>query len=169
MIEFYWAYATFVDLMDLTQELFCGLATAVNGTHLVEYQGSVIDLRDGWVRMPFHESLEKIGGVSPDVYLDYGKCKDLALKLGEAVHPKEKLGKLQAKLFDNLATDISPLSRKNDANPDITDRFELFICGQEMANAFSELNDPYDQKDRFEEQVREKAAGDDEAHAMDED
>jgi lysyl-tRNA synthetase class 2 len=183
MIEFYWAYATFVDLMDLTQELLCGLAQTVNGTHLVEYQGHVIDLRDGWVRMPFHESLEKIGGVSPDIYLDYAKCKDLAQKLGEAVHPKEKLGKLQAKLFDNLVepkliqphfiyhypTDISPLSRKNDQNPDITDRFELFICGQEMANAFSELNDPYDQKDRFEEQVREKAAGDDEAHAMDED
>ncbi len=183
MIEFYWAYATFVDLMDLTQELLCGLAKAVNGTHLVEYQGNTIDLQDGWVRMPFHESLEKIGGVSPDVYTDYAKCKDLAQKLGEAVHPKEKLGKLQAKLFDNLVepkliqphfiyhypTDISPLSRKNDQNPEITDRFELFICGQEMANAFSELNDPYDQKDRFEEQVREKAAGDDEAHAMDED
>ena len=183
MIEFYWAYATFVDLMDLTQELLCALAQAVNGSHLVDYQGHVIDLQDGWVRMPFHESLEKIGGVSPEVYLDYAKCKDLAQKLGEAVHPKEKLGKLQAKLFDNLVepkliqphfiyhypTDISPLSRKNDQNPDITDRFELFICGQEMANAFSELNDPYDQKDRFEEQVREKAAGDDEAHAMDED
>ena len=183
MIEFYWAYATFVDLMDLTQELLGGVAKAVNGTHLVEYQGQTIDLQDGWVRMPFHESLEKIGGVSPEIYSNYDKCKELAQKLGETVHPKEKLGKLQAKLFDNLVepkliqphfiyhypTDISPLSRKNDLNPDITDRFELFICGQEMANAFSELNDPYDQKDRFEEQVREKAAGDDEAHAMDED
>lgn len=183
MIEFYWAYATFVDLMDLTQEMLCGLAKAVNGSHLVEYQGQVIDLQDGWARMPFHESLEKIGGVSPEVYRDHAKCRDLAQKLGETVHPKEKLGKLQAKLFDNLVepkliqphfiyhypTDISPLSRKNDADPDITDRFELFICGQEMANAFSELNDPVDQKDRFEEQVREKTAGDDEAHAMDED
>ena len=183
MIEFYWAYATFVDLMDLTEELFCALAKAVNGTHLVEYQGNTIDLQDGWVRLPFHESLEKIGGVSADIYRDYEKCKDLAQKLGETVHKGEKLGKLQAKLFDSLVepkliqphfiyhypTDISPLSRKNDQDPEITDRFELFICGQEMANAFSELNDPYDQKSRFEEQVREKAAGDDEAHAMDED
>ena len=183
MIEFYWAYATFADLMDLTQDMFSSLAQAVNGTPLVEYQGDIIDLKDGWVRMPFHESLEKIGGVSPEIYLDYDKCKDLALKLGEAVQKDEKLGKLQAKVFDNLVepkliqphfiyhypTDISPLSRKNDENPEITDRFELFICGQEMANAFSELNDPYDQKNRFEEQVREKAAGDDEAHAMDED
>ena len=100
--------------------------------------------------MPFHESLETIGGVSPEIYLDYGKCKDLAQKLGETVHPKEKLGKLQAKLFDNLVepkliqphfiyhypTDISPLSRKNDQYPEITDRFELFICGQEMAMPF---------------------------------
>ena len=183
MIEFYWAYATFVDLMDLTQELLCGVAKAVNGTPLVEYQDNVIDLQNGWVRLPFHESLEKIGGVAPEIYTDYDKCKELVLKLGETAHPKEKLGKLQAKLFDNLVepkliqphfiyhypTDISPLSRKNDENPEITDRFELFICGQEMANAFSELNDPYDQRDRFEEQVREKADGDDEAHSMDED
>lgn len=183
MIEFYWAYATFEDLMDLTEELFSTLAEAVNGSPIVEYQGNMIDLKDGWVRLPFHESLEGIGGVSPEVYNDYAKCRDLAQKLGEAVHPGEKLGKLQAKLFDNLVepkliqphfiyhypTDISPLSRKNDQNPDITDRFELFICGQEMANAFSELNDPYDQKARFEEQVKERASGDDEAHSMDED
>ena len=73
------------------------------------------------------------------------------------------------KLIVRLPFNISPLSRRNDLNPDITDRFELFICGQEMANAFSELNDPADQRGRFEEQVREKASGDDEAHSMDED
>lgn len=183
MIEFYWAYANFVDLMDLTQELFCQLAQAINGTPLVEYQGHIIDLKDGWQRTSFHDSLEKIGGVSPLVYQDYDQCKQLAQKLGETVQQDEKLGKIQAKIFDSLVepkliqphfiyhypTDISPLSRKNDQNPELTDRFELFISGQEMANAFSELNDPYDQKERFEEQVREKAAGDDEAHAMDED
>lgn len=183
MVEFYWAYATFTDLMDLTEEMFCALAKAVNDSPLVEYQGNVIDMQDGWVRMPFHESLEKIGGVPAETYMNYDKCRDLAKKLGETVRKDEKLGKLQAKLFDNLVepkliqphfiyhypTDISPLSRRNDHNPDITDRFELFVCGQEMANAFSELNDPQDQRSRFEEQVREKASGDDEAHAMDED
>jgi lysyl-tRNA synthetase class 2 len=183
MLEFYWAYAVFTDLMDLTEEMFCSLAQAVNGSPLVEYQGNTIDLQDGWVRMPFHESLEKIGGVPPETYMDYDKCRDLAKKLGETVRKDEKLGKLQAGIFDNLVepkliqphfiyhypTDISPLSRRNDHNPDITDRFELFICGQEIANAFSELNDPQDQRSRFEEQVREKASGDDEAHAMDED
>lgn len=183
MVEFYWAYATFADLMDLTEEMFRTLALAVNGSPIVEYQGNAIDMQDGWVRMPFHESLEKIGGVPPDVYTDYAKCRTLVQKLGETVRDDEKLGKLQAKIFDNLVepkliqphfiyhypTDISPLSRRNDLNPDITDRFELFICGQEMANAFSELNDPADQRGRFEEQVREKASGDDEAHSMDED
>lgn len=183
MVEFYWAYATFADLMDLTEEMFRTLALAVNGSPIVEYQGNAIDMQDGWVRMPFHESLEKIGGVAPDVYTDYAKCRTLVQKLGETVRDDEKLGKLQAKIFDNLVepklvqphfiyhypTDISPLSRRNDLNPDITDRFELFICGQEMANAFSELNDPADQRGRFEEQVREKASGDDEAHSMDED
>ena len=95
----------------------------------------------------------------------------------------EKLGKLQAKLFDldveprliqphfiyHYPTEISPLSRRNDENPEVTDRFELFMTGREMANAFSELNDPVDQRLRFEEQVAEKEAGDDEAHCMDED
>jgi lysyl-tRNA synthetase class 2 len=117
------------------------------------------------------------------VYQDYEAAKNLAKKLGENVEKDEKLGKIQAKIFDNLVepkliqphfiyhypTDISPLSRRNEQDPSITDRFELFISGQEMANAFSELNDPVDQKGRFEDQIREKEAGDDEAHAMDED
>jgi lysyl-tRNA synthetase class 2 len=104
-------------------------------------------------------------------------------KLGENAQIGEKLGKLQAKLFDILVepkliqphfiyhypTDISPLARRNEADPSITDRYELFITGHEMANAFSELNNPYDQRDRFAEQVKEKEAGDDEAHRMDED
>ncbi len=183
MIEFYWAYATYEDLMDLTEELFASLAQAVNGSTTVIYQGQEIHLAHGWQRLSFHESLERIGNVSPTVFTDYARCKELVQRLGEPVAKNEKLGKLQAKLFDNLVeprliqphfiygypTDISPLSRKNDANPEITDRFELFICGQEMANAFSELNDPVDQRERFEEQVRERSQGDDEAHLMDDD
>ncbi|BDV01684.1 lysyl-tRNA synthetase [Thermodesulfomicrobium sp. WS] len=183
MIEFYWAYATYEDLMDLTEELFASLAQAVTGSTTVTYQGHAIDLARGWTRLSFHESLERIGKVAPETFLDPQRCREFVLRLGEPVGKEEKLGKLQAKIFDNLVepnliqphfiygypTDISPLSRKNDANPDITDRFELFICGQEMANAFSELNDPVDQRERFEEQVRERAQGDDEAHVMDED
>lgn len=184
MLEFYWAYATFEDLMDLTEEMVSRIAEKVTGSAVVPYQGEMIDLSVGaWTRMPFHESLEKIGGVSADVYMDYDKCAAMVREKGEKVVKDEKLGKLQAKLFDLLVepkliqphfiyhypTDISPLSRRNDDNPDITDRFELFMTGREMANAFSELNDPVDQRGRFEIQVQEKEAGDEEAHFMDED
>lgn len=184
MLEFYWAYANFEDLMDLTEEMFSRVAEKVTGSSKVQYQGETIDLSVGaWTRMTFHESLEKIGEISPEVYGDYEKCKELVKKSGEKVVEGEKLGKLQAKLFDirvepklvqphfiyHYPTDISPLSRRNDENPDITDRFELFMTGREMANAFSELNDPMDQRGRFEEQVEEKEAGDEEAHFMDED
>jgi lysyl-tRNA synthetase class 2 len=151
---------------------------------VITYQGQQIDLTRGtWRRVAFHESLESIGGVSPAVYKDYEACKALVLKSGEKALTGEKLGKLQAKLFDlfvepkliqptfvhSYPTDISPLSRRNGQNPEITDRFELFMTGREMANAFSELNDPVDQRLRFETQAAEKAAGDDEAHFMDED
>ena len=184
MLEFYWAYANFENLMDLTEEMFARVAERVTGSSVVPYQGEQIDLSVGkWTRLPFHESLEKIGNVSPDVYTDYDKCKAMVKEKGEKVIEGEKLGKLQAKLFDILVepklvqphfiyhypTDISPLSRRNEANPDITDRFELFMTGRELANAFSELNDPVDQRGRFEEQVAEKEAGDEEAHFMDED
>ncbi|WP_207259881.1 lysine--tRNA ligase [Desulfovibrio sp. Huiquan2017] len=184
MLEFYWAYADFMDLMDLTEEIFSRVAKKVTGDTVVPYQGEMIDLSPGaWTRLPFHESLEKIGGVSPEVYTDYDKCAALVKEKGEKIIKGEKLGKLQAKLFDLLVeprlvqphfiyhypTDISPLSRRNEDNPDITDRFELFMTGRELANAFSELNDPVDQRGRFEVQVQEKEAGDEEAHFMDED
>lgn len=184
MCEFYWAFARFDDLMDLTEDLFSRLAVAVCGTSKVTYQGQEIDLTAGtWRRVDFYDSLETIGGVSPEIFRDYEACKAHVLKNGEKVLKGEKLGKLQAKLFDlfvepkliqptfiyGYPTDISPLSRRNEANPEVTDRFELFIAGREMANAFSELNDPVDQRLRFEEQVAEKDAGDDEAHYMDED
>ncbi|ADU62410.1 MAG: lysine--tRNA ligase [Pseudodesulfovibrio sp.] len=184
MLEFYWAYANFTDLMDLTEEMFSRVAEKVTGSSVVPYQGEMIDLSVGaWTRLPFHESLEKIGGIPREVYSDYEQCKALVRGRGEKVVEGDKLGKLQAKLFDILVepkliqphfiyhypTDISPLSRRNEENPDITDRFELFMTGREMANAFSELNDPVDQRGRFEEQVKEKEAGDEEAHFMDED
>jgi len=183
MCEFYWAYARYTDLMDLTERLFGRLARAVTGGEVVEYQGQPINLGPGWGRLSFHDSLERIGGIAPAVYGDFDAAKALVEKSGEKVLKGEKLGKVQAKLFDifvepkliqphfifHYPTEISPLSRRNAENPEITDRFELFIAGREMANAFSELNDPVDQRLRFEDQVREKDAGDDEAHRMDED
>ena len=183
MLEFYMAYADFHMLMELTEELFSRLAQEICGSTRITYQGQEVDLTPPWNKLSFYESLEKIGGLKPEEYQDYDRARELVQKLGENAQVDEKLGKLQAKLFDLLVepklvqphfiyhypTDISPLSRKNEQDPTITDRFELFITGREMANAFSELNDPFDQRARFEEQVREKEAGDDEAHRMDED
>ena len=184
MCEFYWAYATFYDLMDLTENLIAHVAREVSGSTVITYQEQTIDLTPGtWTRLTFHKSLETIGGHTPEFYTDREKMETYIRERGEKVLKNEKIGKLQAKLFDldvepklvqptfiyHYPTDISPLSRRNKDNPDITDRFELFIVGRELANAFSELNDPVDQRMRFEEQVREKEAGDDEAHVMDED
>jgi lysyl-tRNA synthetase class 2 len=183
MLEFYMAYADFKMLMELTEELFSKLALEVCGSMKIPYGEHEIDLTPPWNKLSFYESLEKIGNLKPEEYQNYETAKELVKKLGEKVIEGEKLGKVQAKLFDLLVepkliqphfiyhypTDISPLSRRNEQDPTITDRFELFIAGREMANAFSELNDPFDQKERFLEQVKEKEAGDEEAHFMDED
>ncbi len=183
MLEFYWAYADFKDLMSFTEEMFSSLALKMFGSTRITYQQNSIDLTPPWTRLSFYESLETIGGLNQEDYQNPENAGQLVKKLGENVQTGEKTGKLQAKLFDILVeprliqphfiyhypTDISPLSRKNDEDPGITDRFELFIAGREIANAFSELNDPVDQKERFEDQTREKDAGDDEAHFMDED
>ena len=184
MAEFYWAYATYEDLMDFIEELFGQLARKICGNTRITYQGREIDLTPGtWKRMSFYESLEVLGGHPPDFFNDHAAIRAYLKEKGEKATESEKLAKLQAKLFDldvepqliqphfiyHYPLEISPLSRRNDKNPNLTDRFELFIAGREMANAFSELNDPMDQRSRFEEQAEEKAAGDDEAHGMDED
>jgi lysyl-tRNA synthetase class 2 len=184
MCELYWAYADYFDLMDFTEELFERIAIAATGSSRVMYQEEEIDLTRGtWRRLTFHESLREIGGLDPAFYNDFEAASKYVKEKGEKVFEGDKLGKVQAKLFDihvepklsqptfiyGYPTDISPLSRRNDENPEITDRFELFIAGREMANAFSELNDPVDQRCRFLDQVAEKEAGDEEAHTMDED
>jgi lysyl-tRNA synthetase class 2 len=184
MCEFYWAYATFQDLMDFTEKLFAHLASKACGTTVITYQGKEIDLTPGrWIRLSFYDSLRRIGGHTEQLYNNYNKLRDYIHERGEKTTDRESLQKLQAKLFDldvegklvqphfiyHYPTEISPLSRRNNEKPELTDRFELFITGREMANAFSELNDPVDQRMRFEDQAREKEAGDEEAHSMDED
>ena len=184
MCEFYWAYATIENLMDLTEELFAHLAQCTCGSTVIPYQGEMIDLTPGkWTRMSFYDSLTVISGHQPEFYNDYTQVQNYIRQKGEKAADSESLQKLHAKLFDldvegkliqphfiyHYPTEISPLSRRNDKNPGLTDRFELFITGRELSNAFSELNDPVDQRLRFEDQVREKEAGDDEAHSMDED
>ena len=182
--EFYWAYARYTDLMDLTEELYGYLAEKVCESTVVPYQGQHIDLTPGtWRRYTWYEALEKIGGHKPEFYFDARAMIDYLRARGEKDVENQTLGKLQSKLFDldveekliqptfiySYPADISPLARRNDENPELTDRFEFFIAGSEFGNAFSELNDPVDQRGRFEAQMAAKAAGDEEAQPLDED
>ena len=183
-IELYQAFTDFHGMMDLVEELYKRLALKVCGTAVITYQGQEIDLRRGhWTRITYYDALEKIGGHKPEFYNDYAKVRSYLLERGEKVQEGESLAKMHSQLFDldveekliqptfvyEYPIEISPLSRRNNETPEIVDRYELFITGREMGNAFSELNDPIDQRGRFEEQMAERAAGDDEAHCMDED
>ncbi len=184
MLEFYQAYATYEDLMQLTEEMFGELAMAVNGGSLeVEYQGHRINLAPPWQRYRLIDSLVEVGGLPMPALADPEQTAQIARSLGVGAERFEGHGKVLTKIFDHLVEpkliqptfishyplEVSPLSRRNEADPDVTDRFELFIAGREMANAFSELNDPRDQRDRFRHQIEARQAGDEEAHFMDED
>ncbi|WP_456433100.1 lysine--tRNA ligase [Thermosulfuriphilus sp.] len=184
MLEFYQAYATYEDLMPLTEALFEYLAREILGGTKLSYQGELIELTPPWPRLSFREALIKLGGVPEELLKDREAVINFAQKRGIKIDERELLlGKLWAKLFDALVepkliqptfvthfpVDISPLARRNESDPTVTDRFELFIAGREIANAFSELNDPRDQRERFLEQIR-KGRHDDEVHPeMDED
>jgi len=183
MMEFYQAYANYEDLMNFTEELICGLATEVNGGLDLVYGGKAVSLAPPWKRLTLKEAICEYGAVPPELLEDREQTWQLAEKLGLGLDPKIGHGKLLTEIFDAVAeprlwnptfitgypTEVSPLSRKNDEDPDIVDRFELFVVGRELANGFSELNDPQDQKERFQQQLAEKNAGDEEAHDMDED
>ncbi|MGV8074669.1 MAG: lysine--tRNA ligase [Syntrophobacteraceae bacterium] len=184
MLEFYQTYATYEDLIRFTEELFCAVATAVNGGELqVPWQGELINLAPPWRRLTLEDSLVEIGNIPRSALENPDATFACAESLGVRVEKFEGHGKLLTKLFDLLVEpkliqptfishyplEVSPLSRRNEANPALTDRFELFIGGREIANAFSELNDPRDQRERFITQLQAKEAGDEEAHMMDDD
>jgi lysyl-tRNA synthetase class 2 len=183
MLEFYQAYATYTDLMALTEELFLELAEKVTGSGTFTYQGQSIDFAPPWRRLPLLSALEEIGGVPPEALADREALLSFAAGKGIKVTKTGKLGKVITKVFDALVephliqptfivgypAEVSPLSRRNDEHPELTDRFELFIAGKEIANGFSELNDPQDQKQRFIDQASGREAGDEEAHRMDDD
>lgn len=183
MLEFYQAYATYEDLMELTEEMLRHVALEVTGYALIHYQGNTIDMSGNWNRMSLKFALMEIGGVPEKLLSDREELTVFAASKGIDVTKTANMGKVLAKLFDVLVepklidptfiteypVEISPLSRRNDKDPSVTDRFELFIGGCEIANGFSELNDPDDQKGRFMKQAANRAAGDNEAHHMDED
>jgi lysyl-tRNA synthetase, class II len=183
MMEFYQAYATYEDLMAMTEELFSFLGREIFGSPKFTYQGREIDLTPPWRRVTVRDAVVEIGGIVPAILDDPARMADHARKLGIEVKESDPPGKTLMALFDEAVepkliqptfvthypVDVSPLSRRNAADPTLADRFELYICGKEIANAFSELNDPVDQRGRFEMQIREREAGDLEAHEMDED
>ncbi len=183
MVEFYQAYAGYEDLMALTETLMAQVARAVTGATAVSYQGETIELGGTWRRLALFDALVELGGVPREILGDRERLLELAAARRVTVTKTGKLGKIITKLFDVLVqpqlvqptfitdypAEVSPLSRRSDQTPDLTERFELFIGGREIANGFSELNDPADQRERFLQQVREREAGDAEAHPMDDD
>ncbi len=184
MMEAYRAYADYRDWMDMTEAMLHGMSEAVLGTTIVKYQDEEFDFGKPFKRMTVEEAIKTY---NPDVDMSRIRDRDYLLavceRLGVPVKDNYGPGKLQIEIFDatgeeNLReptfitqypTEVSPLSRKNDDDPFVADRFEFFIAGREIANGFSELNDPEDQAERFRAQVANKAAGDEEAMAFDHD
>jgi lysyl-tRNA synthetase, class II len=184
MLEFYEAYRDYRYLMDLTEELLREVARKVLGTTEVTYQGETIDLGAPFARLTMAEAIHRFNPHYPMADLaEAGYLRGALAPFGVAVYPTDGVGLLQLKLFEATTeeklvqptfivahpTDVSPLARANDANPAVTDRFELFITRREIANGFSELNDPEDQAARFNAQAQAKEAGDEEAMYYDAD
>jgi len=183
MMEFYRAYATYEDLMEYTEELFCHVAQELLGTLDITCQGENISFRRPWKRLSVKEAILEYGAIDRKSLEDRDLAYAYAGKIGLELPENISYGRLLIEIFEEVAeaklvqptfitaypTEVSPLSRKNDNDPEIVDRFELYVAGREIANAFSELNDPVDQKERFLAQVALKDKGDEEAHYMDED
>ena len=184
MLEFYCAYADYRDAMDLTEGMIRQAAERATGSARVLYQGEEFDFGQPFARMTLPDSIRHY---NPDLAeADLGSVvslRDIVASLGGELRPEFGVGRLQLEIFDKAVehklrqptfitaypTEVSPLARRNDLDPSVTDRFELFIGGREIANGFSELNDPEDQAERFRAQVALKDAGDDEAMHFDAD
>ncbi|GAB4361516.1 MAG: lysine--tRNA ligase [Gammaproteobacteria bacterium] len=184
MLEFYQAYADYHDLMNLTEELLRGIAIDIAGSEKIQYQGEVFDFGSPFTRMTVRDSILHF---NPDIEAreidDLAAAREIAARLQIPLKENWGLGKVQIEIFEKTVehrlkdptfitaypTEVSPLARRNDENPFVTDRFEFFVGGREIANGFSELNDAEDQAERFRRQVEEKEAGDEEAMHFDAD
>ncbi len=184
MLEFYQAYATYEDLIKLTEDMLRGLIVEITGSAILSYQGETLDFESQFERMTIVESILHF---NPDLSLADIDNLESASKVAKAlkleIKPSYGLGKVQTEIFEETVehrlinptfitdypVEVSPLSRRNDERHEVSDRFEFFAAGRELANGFSELNDPIDQAERFKAQVSEKEAGDDEAMHFDAD
>ena len=183
MLEFYQAYATFEDLIRLTEEHFIAIANEIAGSMTMSYGGETIDLTPPWRRLTIREAVMTHGGAEPSDVASLAGLQSFAKKKGLAVDLNAPHGNLLVEVFEEVAEvkliqptfvtgyplEVSPLARKNDQDPSLVDRFELYIGGRELANAFSELNDSADQRQRFLEQTEKRNAGDDTANPIDDD
>jgi lysyl-tRNA synthetase, class II len=183
MLEFYQAYATYKDFMDLTEEMLAGVVKSLFGSLRIPYQGEALDFTPPWKRMSLRESLTLVGGFDSEFLRDPLKMRNYLETHSVPITDKEKIGKLHTDLFEaiiepqliqptfviNYPVEVSPLSRRRDDDPSEVERFELFIAGREIANAFSELNDPKDQKERFLKQLEEREKDADIPPEIDED
>ncbi|OGL44528.1 MAG: lysine--tRNA ligase [Candidatus Schekmanbacteria bacterium RBG_16_38_10] len=183
MMEFYMAYATYFELMEFTEKLISFTAEKVLETLKIRYGEHDLDLTPPWERIGLVNSIEKFTGISGEELKTIDGATSAAKRLGIKFDEKGPKGKIILTIFEELVQprlinptfiydfplDISPLSRKKDDNPELVERFELYVAGMEIANAFSELNDPQDQRERFVKQMAERASGNQEAHMMDED
>jgi lysyl-tRNA synthetase class 2 len=183
MIEFYQAYATYTEMMALTEEMLSSLATELFGAPKFTYQGETVDFTPPWERLTVAQAAARHGGFPEERLSDEAFLRETAGRLGVKDAATASPGNLLVAIYEEVAEkkivgptfvteypiDVSPLSRRNDERPEIVDRFELIVRGREIANAFSELNDPVDQRERFDEQLRKRERGDEEAHFMDED
>jgi lysyl-tRNA synthetase class 2 len=183
MLEFYQSYATYEEMMKMTEELLGSMVKKIHGGFHLTYQGKDLDFTPPWRRIHYKESLLEHGRVDAAVLHDPSKAVELAKRLGLELKRGTSHGKVLDDLFKELVephllqptfvthypTEVSPLSRRNAEDPDVVDRFELFVAGREIANGFSELNDPIDQRERFVQQLKERGDDADAVLALDED
>lgn len=183
MLELYEAYGDYIDIMELTESLVVHVAREVLGSAVINYQGQELDLGRPWRRVSMVEAVREVKGVDFSVEMSDEEAIRLAKEHHVKVEPGMGFGHIVNQFFETFVEEtlieptfitghpvaISPLAKKSAADPRFTDRFELFIVAREHANAFTELNDPIDQRQRFEAQLLERELGNDEAHAMDDD
>ncbi|MBI3979930.1 MAG: lysine--tRNA ligase [Chloroflexi bacterium] len=183
VMESYEAYADYQDVMAMVEELCYATAKEVHGTHRIPYQGHTIDLSPPWRRIPLREGIQQYAGIDIYDYPDQAALYEAAVQLGLRPEPEASWGKLVDDLLSHFVqpeliqptfvvdypVEISPLAKRKPENPSLVERFEAYVAGMEVGNAFTELNDPLDQRARFEEQVHLRERGDEEAQPLDED